>query len=61
MVYCLRALLPLDNETKIRVVKGECFPGPRVGRSKLMIPVEDTRKGFVAMNEALKKEVEAKV
>jgi hypothetical protein len=26
-----------------------------------MVSVENTRKGFVAMNEALKKEVEAKV
>jgi hypothetical protein len=61
MVYCLRALLPLDNETKIRVVKGECFPGPRVGLSKLIVSVENSRKRFVSMNEALKKEVEAKV
>ena len=28
---------------------------------KLMVSVENTRKGLIAMNEALKKEAEAKV
>jgi hypothetical protein len=31
-----------------------------VGLFKLMVSVENTRKGFIAMNEALKKEAEAK-
>ncbi len=53
--------LPLENGTKTRFVQGECFTGLGVGLFKLMVSVENTRKGFVAMNEALKKEVEAKV
>ena len=53
--------LPLENGTKTRFVQGECFTGLGVGLFKLMVSVENTRKGFVAMNEALKKEAEAKV
>ena len=53
--------LPLDNGTKTRIVQGECFIGLGVGLFKLMVSVKITRKGFVAMNEALKKEAEAKV
>jgi hypothetical protein len=50
--------LPLDNGTKTRIVQGECFTGLGVGLRKLMV---FARKGFIAMNEALKKEAEAKV
>ena len=46
--------------TKTRFVQGECFTGLGVGLFKLMVSVENTRKGFIAMNEALKKEAEAK-
>ncbi len=53
--------LPSDNGTKTRFVQGECFTGLGVGLLKLMVSVENTRKGFIAMNEALKKEAEAKV
>jgi hypothetical protein len=53
--------LPLDDGTKTRFVQGECFTGLGVGLFKLMVSVENTRKGFIAMNEALKKEAEAKV
>ena len=53
--------LPFDNGTKTRFVQGECFTGLVVGLFKLMVSVENTRKGFIAMNEALKKEAEAKV
>jgi hypothetical protein len=52
--------LPLDNGTKTRFVQGECFTGLGVSVFKLMVSVENTRKGFIAMNEALKKEAEAK-
>ena len=52
--------LPFDNGTKTRFVQGECFTGLGVGLFKLMVSVENTRKGFIAMNEALKKEAEAK-
>ena len=52
--------LPFDNRTKTRFVQGECFTGLGIGLLKLMISVENTRKGFIAMNEALKKEAEAK-
>ena len=53
--------LPFDNGTKTHFVQGECFTGLGVGLFKLMVSVENTRKGFIAMNEALKKEAEAKV
>ena len=53
--------LPFDNGTKTRFVQGECFTGLVVGLFKLMVSVENTRKGFIAMNEALKKEAEPKV
>ena len=53
--------LPFDNGTKTRFVQGECFTGLGVGLFKLMVSIENTRKGFIAMNEALKKEAEAKV
>jgi hypothetical protein len=58
--------LPLKNGTKTRgtktrFIQGECFTGLGVGLFKLMVSVENTRKGFVAMNEALKKEAEVKV
>ena len=53
--------LPLENGTKTRFVQGECFTGLGVGLFKLMVSVENTRKGFIAMNQALKKEAEAKV
>ena len=43
--------LPLDDGTKIRFIHG---------LFKFMVSVENTRKGFIAMNEALKKEAEAK-
>ena len=46
--------LPLDNGTKTRFVQVQCFTGLSV--FKLMV----TGKGFIAMNEALKKEAEAK-
>jgi hypothetical protein len=46
--------LPFGNGTKTRFVQGECFTGLGVGLFKLMVSVENTRKGFVAMNEALK-------
>jgi hypothetical protein len=53
--------LPLDDGTKTRFVQGECFTGLGVGLFiKLMVSVENTRKGFIAMNEALKKEAGAK-
>jgi hypothetical protein len=51
----------LENGTKTRFVQGECFTGLGLGLFKLMVSVENTRKGFIAMNEALKKEIEAKV
>ena len=44
-----------------RFVQEECFTGLGVGLFKLMVFVENTRKGLIAMNEALKKEAEAKV
>ena len=53
--------LPFDNGTKTHFVQGEWFTGLGVGLFKLMVSVENTRKGFIAMNEALKKEAEAKV
>jgi hypothetical protein len=43
------------------LVQEECFTGLGVGLFKLMVPVENTRKEYIAMNEALKKEAEAKV
>jgi hypothetical protein len=52
--------IPLENGTKTRFVQGECFTGLGVSVFKLMVSVENTRKGFIAMNEALKKEAEAK-
>ena len=52
--------LPLENGTKTRIVQGECFTGLGVGLFKLVVSVENTRKGFITMNEALKKEAEAK-
>ena len=48
--------LPLENGTKIALSKESLG----VGLFKLMVSVENTRKGFIAMNEALKKEAEAK-
>ncbi len=53
--------LPFDNGTKTRFVQGECFTGLGIGLFKLMVSVENTRKRFIAMNEALKKKAEAKV
>jgi hypothetical protein len=53
--------LPLGNGTKTRFVQGECFTGLGVGLFKLMVYVENTKKGFIAMNEALKKEADAKL
>jgi len=53
--------LPLDNGTKTRFVQGECFTGLGVGLFKLIVSVENTRKEFITMNKALKKEAEAKV
>jgi hypothetical protein len=44
----------LDNGTKTRLSNERSW-----SLFKLMVSVENTRKGFVAMNEALKKEVEA--
>jgi hypothetical protein len=38
--------LPLDNGTKTRFVQVECFTGLGVGLFKLMVSVENTRKGF---------------
>ena len=52
---------PFDNRTKTRFVQGECFTGLGIGLLKLMVSVENIRKGFIAMNEALKKEAEPKV
>jgi hypothetical protein len=63
MVSCWRALasvIPLENGTKTRFVQGECFTGLGVSVFKLMVSVENTRKGIIAMNEARKKEAEAK-
>ena len=57
MVSCWR---PLDSGTKTRFVQGECFTGLGVSIFKLMVSVEITRKAFIAMNESLKKEAEAK-
>lgn len=51
---------PIEDGTKTRFVQGESFTGLGVGLFKLMVSVENTRKGFVAMNEALKKEAETK-
>jgi hypothetical protein len=53
--------LPLENGTKTRFVRGECLTSLGVGRFKLLIAVLNTRKGFIGMNESLKKEAEAKV
>ncbi|KAI8897726.1 hypothetical protein BC833DRAFT_526733 [Globomyces pollinis-pini] len=53
--------LPLENGTKTRFVQGECFTGVGVGLFKLMTSVENTKKGFISMNEALKKLAESKV
>jgi hypothetical protein len=44
--------LPLGNGTKTRFVQGECFTG--LGLFKLMVSVENIKKGFIAMNEAQK-------
>jgi hypothetical protein len=49
--------LSLEDGTRIRFVQGECFTGLAVGLLKLMTSVENTRRGFIAMNEALKQEV----
>jgi hypothetical protein len=46
--------LTLDNGTKTHFVQGECFTGLGVGLFKLMVSVENTRNGSIAMNEALK-------
>ena len=53
--------IPLENGTKTLLVHGERFTGLGVGLFKLIVSIENTRKGFIAMNEALKKEAEVKV
>ncbi len=53
--------LPFDNGTKTRLVQRESYTGLGVSLFKLMVSVGNTRMGFIAMNEALKKEAEAKV
>ena len=53
--------IPSDDGTKTRFVQGEKFTGLGVGLFKLLVSVEKTEKGFIAMNEALKKVVEDKV
>ena len=52
--------LPFDNGTKTRFVQGECFTGLGVGLFRLMVSVENTRNGLIAMNQTLKKVAEAK-
>ena len=49
-------------EQNLCFIQGEYFTSLGVfGLFKLMVSVKNTRKGFVAMNEALKKESETKL
>lgn len=57
--HCLWQMVSCSRKT--RFMQGQFFTGRGVGLFKLMVSVENTRKEFVAMNEALKKELEAKV
>ncbi len=54
-------MLLIRDDAKIRFVQGQCFTGLGVGLFKFMVSVENTRKCFIAINEGLKKEAEAKV